>query len=89
MFIVTYYLPGCGTSAWCELLEQRFTGRVTHFDASLKALEALEKRMPGKQLICGDLTSLPFKHRSFDCVVDKGLYLPPDYDGDHAYFMSL
>mmetsp|Transcript_41228 Transcript_41228/g.81092 ORF Transcript_41228/g.81092 Transcript_41228/m.81092 type:complete len:247 (+) Transcript_41228:59-799(+) len=65
---------GCGTSTWCELLEDAFpSSRVTHLDVSELAVQTVKKRLPGKAIVvCADARSLPFPDAELDLVVDKG-----------------
>jgi ubiquinone/menaquinone biosynthesis C-methylase UbiE len=70
-------LPGCGTSAWCELLEDAFPdGVVTHLDYSSAAVDAVRKRLAQRpssstpqSILVGDARALPFPNGSFDTVV--------------------
>jgi len=66
---------GCGTSRWCELLENELPGcSVTHLDASTEATKVLRARLPeSASIITADATlGLPFARGTFDAVVDKG-----------------
>jgi hypothetical protein len=64
---------GCGTSTWCELLEDSFpNGRVTHVDVSEVAVNEVKTRLPDVRVECADARSIPFEAGEFDMIVDKG-----------------
>ena len=96
---------GCGTSAWCELLEEAFpfAEEIVHLDASVAAVAAVRDRLPDhstSRLIVADARDLPFygfreeKIRA-DATADAAR-LAPDEDADsppawdqHGYFDAI
>ena len=72
---------GCGTSTWCEKIDDTFLDHeIIHADNSAAAVQSVSARLNSRGVaenkrslvVCADALDMPFEADYFDLVIDKG-----------------